>query len=334
MEIDNQFESAKRYADLAIEFLNKHNIPPTPINYSVFFLYTNGSNPLLNQEINLQLKQNKPLDSVFIESVFNQFVSSSEQVKHSVMTPLNDSINNLLNKVEEQVNLDNETVVNLKKIDSALEKSDQPSALNKVVSYLLSTINNSAEQHKKLSEELNKTNGKVNELREKLETSRKEAISDALTGLLNRRGCDEELEKLDIEDTHSSLAIDIDHFKSINDNYGHFVGDKVLQRVANAIKMNVSSDDLAVRFGGEEFIVVMVNKTVHEAKVIAEKIRVSIACLKLKQKNSNNYLPQISVSVGIAERKTENNWKELFKRADEALYEAKSSGRNCSIVAS
>lgn len=334
MEIDNQFESAKRYADLAIEFLNKHNIPPTPINYSVFFLYTNGSNPLLNQEINLQLKQNKPLDSVFIESVFNQFVSNSEQVKHSVMTPLNDSINNLLNKVEEQVNLDNETVVNLKKIDSALEKSDQPSALNKVVSYLLSTINNSAEQHKKLSEELNKTNGKVNELREKLETSRKEAISDALTGLLNRRGCDEELEKLDIEDTHSSLAIDIDHFKSINDNYGHFVGDKVLQRVANAIKMNVSSDDLAVRFGGEEFIVVMVNKTVHEAKVIAEKIRVSIACLKLKQKNSNNYLPQISVSVGIAERKTENNWKELFKRADEALYEAKSSGRNCSIVAS
>ncbi|MGJ8693511.1 MAG: GGDEF domain-containing protein [Thalassotalea sp.] len=330
---NDKFLSAKRYAEITMELLTKHAIPPTPINYSVFFLYTNGSQPLLNQQINLQIKQNKALDCIFIEALFNQFVSNSEQVNHGIINPLNDSINSLLTKIDAQVTQDEEAVNNLRKIDSALEKSNQPASLNKVVNYLLNTINNSTNQHKNLSEELNKTNGEVSELREKLKVARKEAISDALTGLLNRRGCEERLQQIDLEETHTSLAIDIDHFKKINDNFGHFIGDKVLQRVANSIKTNISDADLAVRYGGEEFVVVMVNKTVLEAKVIAEKIRLSISNLKLKQRNSDQYLPQISVSVGIAENKGESCWLELFKRADDALYQAKSSGRNCSMIA-
>lgn len=330
---NNNFNAAKRYAELTMELLNKHNIPPTPINYSVFFLYTNGSNPQLNQQINLQIKQNKALDCVFVETLFNQFISNSEAVNQQVINPLNQSINNLLEKIEEQVNLDAEAVSNLQKIDHALEKSNHSSSLNKVVHYLLNTITKSANQHKTLSEELSKTNNEVSVLKEKLEIARKEAICDALTGLLNRRGCDEKLAELDLEDTHTSLAIDIDHFKQINDNFGHFIGDKVLQRVANSIKANISDLDLAVRYGGEEFVVIMVNKTVQEAKVVAERIRLSIANLKLKQRNSNNYLPQISVSVGIAQTKQEKSWSDLFQRADQALYEAKSAGRNCSMIA-
>ena len=333
MDNNSKFLSAKRYADLTIELLTKHNIPPTPVNYSVFFLYTNGSSPKLNQQINLQIKHNKPLDCIFIEGLFNQFISNSEQIHQAVMSPLNESINSLLAKIEEQVSLDEEAAVNLKKIDSALEKTNQPNSLTKVVNYLLTTANNSASQHKKLSEELSKTTSEVSDLKEKLDVARKEAISDALTGLLNRRGCEEKLKNIDIEDTHTSLAIDIDHFKKINDNFGHFIGDKVLQRVANAIKANTSGLDLTVRYGGEEFVVVMVNKGLQEAKVIAEKIRLSISNLKLKQRNSDNYLPQISVSVGIAETQGEKTWLDLFKRADDALYEAKSAGRNCSMVA-
>ncbi len=260
-------------------------------------------------------------------------MSNSEQVQQAVMSPLNESINTLLDKIDTQLSLDEEAIGNLQKIDQVLEKTNQSKSLNKVVNYLLTTVNNSANQHKTLSEALNKTNNEVNELKKKLEVARKEAISDALTGLLNRRGCDEKLQNIDIEETHTSLAIDIDHFKKINDNFGHFIGDKVLQRVANSIKANISDLDLAVRYGGEEFVVVMVNKTLSEAKVIAEKIRLTISNLKLKQRNSDSYLPQISVSVGIAQTQKEKCWLELFKRADEALYQAKSAGRNCSIVA-
>lgn len=333
MDNNNKFQSAKRYADLTLELLTKYTIPPTPINYSVLFLYTNGSNPKLNQQINLQIKQNKTLDCIFLEALFNEFVSNSEQVQQAVMSPLNESINTLLHKIDTQVSLDEEAILNLQKIDQVLERTNQSKSLNKVVNYLLTTVNNSANQHKTLSEALNKTNNEVTELKKKLEVARKEAISDALTGLLNRRGCDEKLQNIDIEETHTSLAIDIDHFKKINDNFGHFIGDKVLQRVANSIKANISDLDLAVRYGGEEFVVVMVNKTLSEAKVIAEKIRLTISNLKLKQRNSDSYLPQISVSVGIAQTQKEQCWLELFKRADEALYQAKSAGRNCSMVA-
>ena len=133
---------------------------------------------------------------------------------------------------------------------------------------------------------------------------------------------------MDIEDIHSSLVIDIDHFKEINDTFGHFIGDKVIQRIAKVIKDCVRETDLAVRFGGEEFVVVLVNQTLKEARKAAERIRLAITELKLMQRQSNTCLPPISVSIGIAQADNDHNWTSLFKRADKALYQAKNSGRN------
>lgn len=327
------FTSVKRYADLTLELLAKHDISPTPINYSVFFLYSNGGTPELNQKINLQIKQKKVLDNVFIENLFSDYLSNSEQIKNTVLSPLNVSISTLLNNLNEQVNFVQETADNLKKINKALVNTSQPNSLNKIVTYLLTTVNHSSLQHQNLLEQLSKTDAEVNQLKTKLEAFKKEAELDALTGLLNRRGCEERLEQFDLEDTHTSLMIDIDHFKKINDNFGHFIGDKILQRVAKTIQANISELDLAVRYGGEEFVVVMIKKPIAEAKIIAEKIRLAIMALKLKQRNADNYLPQISISVGIAENKPKESWLDLFKRADDALYKAKSSGRNCLMVA-
>lgn len=334
MDTHNKFQFAKNYADLTMTLLQRYNIPPTPINYSVFYLYTNGSNPKLNEQIDLQIKEGKPLDDVFIETLFIDYVSNSEQLKNSVMTPLNDSINHLVKQIEEQVVHDEEAVVNLEKIDKFLAEESQDEALGKVMSFLVKTINNSKQKHQSLSKQLTNTNNQVTELKGKLEAARQDAISDALTGLLNRRGCEEKLETLAIEENHCSLAIDIDHFKSVNDSFGHLIGDKVLQRVAKSIKSNIEDFDVAVRYGGEEFVVVLVNKSVNEARTIADNIRESVMNLKLKQKQSNKYLPKISVSVGVAEtNQDDKDWKTLFNRADEALYQAKSSGRNCTIVA-
>lgn len=86
-----------------------------------------------------------------------------------------------------------------------------------------------------------------------------------------------------------------------------------------------------MRFGGEEFVVVMVNKTMTQAHEVAEKIRLAIAQLKLVQRDSKAYLPKISVSIGIAQRQEELSWTALFEQADTALYQAKNSGRNRSV---
>lgn len=327
------YQSTKKYADLANELLLKHSIPPTPINYSVFFVYVSGTTPELNKSINLQLKENKTVDCVFIADLFNKHISTNEHVEKAVLAPLNESIDNLLTKLDEQVLSDKAAVEDLEKIDKALANQKQAGSLSQIVNYLVKTVSNSVAQHKVLSEELSKANTEMSELKEKLNESKKEAISDALTGLLNRRGCEEKLDKLDIEQTHTSLVIDIDHFKKINDNFGHFIGDKVLQRVANSIKATISDLDIAVRYGGEEFIVVIVNKDISQAKSIAERIRLSVSNLKLKEKSSDSYLPQVSVSIGVAQTKGEREWQQVFERADKALYEAKSSGRNCTVLA-
>ena len=220
---------------------------------------------------------------------------------------------------------------NLKKAEKALSKHEYHKSMQNIVAFLMSSITTSQQQHSDLSLELTHACGEVSFLKSKLKAARHEAIVDSLTGLFNRRGCDVKLQELDIEQVHSSLAIDIDHFKNINDQFGHFIGDKVIQRIAKVIKSSISDKDIAVRFGGEEFVVVMVNKTMSQAHEIAEKIRLAISGLKLMQRDSKAYLPSISVSIGIAERQDELNWTALFEQADTALYQAKNTGRNKSV---
>tara|TARA_B110000881_G_scaffold174527_1_gene158901 strand:+ start:107 stop:667 length:561 start_codon:yes stop_codon:yes gene_type:complete len=184
--------------------------------------------------------------------------------------------------------------------------------------------------------ELSQINAEITHLKEELEKYQNETLLDPLTGLLNRRGCTEKLKHLSINDRHSSLFIDIDHFKGVNDKFGQLIGDKVLQLIAKIIKKHITGSDLAVRHGGEEFLVVMANKSINEAKDIAEKIRVAASNMKLVQRDTSICLPPISVSIGLAENHGAKDWSSFFEEADGALGKAKAAGRNqcvCSEVA-
>lgn len=329
----DNFQAASQYSKITHTFLNKYEIPPTPVNYSVIYLYTSNLNAELKKEIDRQITATGTVDAIFIDHLFIKFVSNAEHIEKSILTPFEASLSEILDKMNQQAACDKILVSHLEKADKALAKTEHHKSLHKVVNFLFGTINSSQLQHRALSEELAKTCEEVTLLKAKLQESRQEAIVDALTGLLNRRGCDDLLKDINIDDVHCSLAIDIDHFKKINDQFGHFVGDKVIQRVASVIKDNVGENDLAVRYGGEEFVVVMVNKAMAEAKKVAEEIRQAINELKLVQRQTNVFLPPISVSIGIAELDNDVTWPSLFKRADQALYQAKNAGRNCCICA-
>jgi diguanylate cyclase len=246
---------------------------------------------------------------------------------------LEQTLTTTLEQINKQVSNEDKAAKNLQKLDKILANSKKNTSTDNIVSYLFNTISSTKAQHQALSQKLTTTQQEINQLKDKLTASRQEALVDSLTGLLNRRGCDEKLQKLDHADIHSSLAIDIDHFKKVNDTFGHFIGDKVIQRIAKTIQSHISDQDIAVRFGGEEFVVVMANTPMAEAKRIAEKIRISISKMKLKQRETNTYLPPISVSIGIAQNDNISEWTVLFEQADSALYQAKSSGRNCCICA-
>lgn len=169
----------------------------------------------------------------------------------------------------------------------------------------------------------------MKELQRRLETL---ATHDELTGLWNRRYLNDaaarEVEKARAEGSEFSvIMMDLDHFKKINDTYGHAAGDHVLIAVAKASQSSLRHDDIVGRFGGEEFLVLLPNTTAEAAKIVAEKLRAAIEACRATYDGQKL---SVTVSLGIASfSPTCSTLKDILIAADLALYRAKDSGRNC-----
>jgi len=158
-----------------------------------------------------------------------------------------------------------------------------------------------------------------------------QALSDPLTGLGNRGALENALEyqwqmAQRYEQDLSVLMIDIDHFKKINDTYGHDIGDYVIKNVADSIRATTRQTDLSFRYGGEEFLVLLNKTTPMGSVIIAERIRENIAALSLKDGKGKKI--QVTVSVGGSCLHPGIDKKSFVKEADQALYQAKKEGRN------
>ncbi|GEN82565.1 hypothetical protein SLU01_08770 [Sporosarcina luteola] len=171
--------------------------------------------------------------------------------------------------------------------------------------------------------ELESKQNELLELNEKLQTL---AVTDGLTGLKNRRYFQENL-TLNVAlhrkrlEPFSLLLIDIDHFKSINDNFGHMMGDKILEEFGRLLKDESRTNDIAARYGGEEFALILPNIDKSGALKIAEGIRLHV-------ENTNWNLPNITISIGVATSSSNDTESAIQLRADRALYTSKNRGRN------
>ena len=155
----------------------------------------------------------------------------------------------------------------------------------------------------------------------------KKANSDGLTGLANRRRLSEELDRCHHAVKYYKAACgvvlcDIDHFKKINDSYGHNVGDEVIREIARILKLHTPQDSLAGRWGGEEFLILLKHKSQDEAAQVAERIRRSI------QESPMHEGLRVTASFGVASMRADEDWHRCIHRADEALYRSKRNGRN------
>ena len=172
--------------------------------------------------------------------------------------------------------------------------------------------------------------GKNIELQLALEKVQEVAIKDDLTGVYNRRFIMEVLERQKQlaergQENFSLCFVDLDHFKKVNDNYGHGVGDKVLVACAHALFDSIRSVDYCARIGGEEFILVLANSTVDKTLAVAERIRVSIENIDFSEVEDGF---GITASFGLTDYITGENITETLSRVDALLYEAKAAGRN------
>lgn len=164
------------------------------------------------------------------------------------------------------------------------------------------------------------------------EIAEKISIYDPLTSLLNRRNLEVRLEKsihhaIRHHEPLSLVMADIDHFKSINDTYGHQAGDYVLIRLAQSLKKNLKHSDIIARYGGEEFCIIMPKTELSDAERIIDTLRENIANTKMEMGPGS-----VTMSFGITGLLKEDTGKSIIKRADEALYKAKDKGRNCVVI--
>ncbi|MES2906258.1 MAG: PleD family two-component system response regulator [Pseudomonadota bacterium] len=169
-------------------------------------------------------------------------------------------------------------------------------------------------------------------LRDTVQFSLEQAITDPLTGLHNRRYMESHLGALVTQTAArgkdlSLLVLDIDHFKAINDTHGHDAGDDVLREFARRMKKAVRGIDLVCRMGGEEFVVVMPEADISIAYTVAERIREKVAVVPFPIHDGTEFV-QATISIGVAMLKAGDTAEQLLKRADSALYAAKRNGRN------
>ncbi|MGC8650001.1 MAG: GGDEF domain-containing protein [Hydrogenobaculum sp.] len=165
-----------------------------------------------------------------------------------------------------------------------------------------------------------------------MEKLKEQSIKDQLTGFYNRRYIEEAIEPIlnnakRKDETMGILMLDIDHFKEVNDTYGHDVGDLILKSVAQAIKESIRESDIPIRFGGEEFLVLLTNIKPGESEQIAEKIRKNVENKVISLPNKTTLKKTISIGVSEIPTDTDKFWQAV-KFADVALYKAKESGRN------
>lgn len=160
------------------------------------------------------------------------------------------------------------------------------------------------------------------------------ASNDVLTGLPNRRSFHQQLVQLLLlkernNNNLSVLFIDIDNFKYVNDTKGHDIGDKVLKSLAQILNSNVRKSDFVARWGGEEFVIVLIDSAINQTKVIAEQLRANVA----SSNDLSQFIDQqITISLGVTAITDDDTIDSILKRADNALYKAKSQGKNCVVL--
>jgi diguanylate cyclase len=182
----------------------------------------------------------------------------------------------------------------------------------------------------RLGRELEATRGEATELRSRLDEARVRAMRDGLTGAYNRAALED---RLDGEEARwrrygqplAMLLWDIDHFKSINDRYGHLAGDKVLKAVVSLLDRNTRESDFVARYGGEEFIVLLPSTHEEDAYTLAEKLRVAVAGAGFKYRGD---AVRVTASCGVTALREGDTAREALRRADLALYAAKKAGRD------
>ena len=328
-------EQSGEFLRQTLPLMSKQSAALHPITYAVWYEHVSGINVGLSKAIDALVASGKMLDEELIDELYQQHVAPVDEAKVQRVT---ENFQELLTRMSLSAKQTGEQADHYGSALQDWEKqlSETTGDGSQPVTGLQTILKNTGvmkESVDGLKNRLNESESEIGTLRVALVRAREEAMVDALTGLLNRNGFESTIAEYraaatKVPENLSLLMLDIDHFKRVNDNFGHLFGDKVIRAVAQTIKSNIKGQDVAVRYGGEEFLVFLPETPLEGALHLAEKLRSLIASSRIKRTNSDEKLESVTISIGVAAYQPGETIEALVGRADTALYAAKSHGRN------
>jgi diguanylate cyclase len=322
-------------AGRALQLMQEAQVWPTPLNYELWLHYARNPKGALGRAIEDLLEYKTPI---------TEAVSEKLAVDHLPRGGLQDQIKEASEALSRELAAVSQAVEAAQRGQVAYGKTlegasqglaaggDAP-AFKALVDTLAAATKKVQSHSKTLEQRLAATTTEVDVLRNRLEEARRDATTDGLTQLSNRKSFDEQFERLRglSQGGRGPLTLallDIDHFKKFNDTWGHQTGDQVLRFVASVLARHGKSPRFAARYGGEEFALLFAGETPVQVMSALETIREEIAGRVLKRRSTNEDLGAVTISMGVAVLRTGEKCASLTERADAALYSSKRNGRN------
>jgi len=331
----DDFRQAKGISETALAGMLAREVPPTPENYAVWYAYGTGLLPELNRTIDILISNQQEFSQAVNAELFNRFCDTGRH-----FNLLNETGGRLQYAVDQVMRYIKSATGDASAFGRALDQYSSEMGgvpgdeeMRALVSGLILETQRMAERNRSLEDRLNASSGEIAELRQNLETVRREALTDALTGIPNRKFFDTRLREAarDAMENGEPLCLiiaDIDHFKQFNDTYGHQLGDQVLRLVARTLTDSVKGRDTPARYGGEEFAIVLPQTRLKDAVGLADQIRHTIMRRHIVRKNTGDDFGTITLSIGVSCYRPGEQLLQTVRRADDALYQAKRTGRN------
>ncbi len=332
---DSEFDEAARLAARAMDHAHRHRSPPRPRAYEVWYTYVAGEDQALRARVDSELIKADVIDLDTIEQIYEEHFLHKRLSKG--MTRIGDELDaglrDTIAVVRDSLGSTQRFLASLKQAQSQISKVSRNHDAKRVVMELLDLGQTHAAQTEVVNAELTKARTQVLELQRELHRLRDSAYLDYLTQIPNRRHMDEVLEReITLANANGqplSFALgDLDHFKGLNDSYGHAVGDAVLRHFAGLIKNNIKGQDTPARYGGEEFAIIFPKTSVFGAGHVTDKIRELLNGTDIILSRDRSSIGRVSVSFGVTQLLPGDSMAELIHRADGLLYRAKALGRN------
>jgi len=336
VELSVRGPEAYSLARAALAGMEEHKVWPTPLNFELWLHYVGNPEGELGQAIGRLLQSGNPLTEAMSENLAAQYLPKArltEQIRDAG-DKLNEQLQNIsaaIKVAQKSTNAYGKTLAGAS--EALANDATEAATVNTLVQTLASATKKVQRENASLEKRLDASTSEVARLREHLEQVRREAMTDALTTLANRKALDEGLAKACADADASGrvltvAVIDIDHFKRFNDTWGHQTGDQVIRYVASVMARVGAEPRLAARYGGEEFAVLFPSEALDDVARELDAVRLEIGSRTLKRRSTNEDLGAVTVSIGLAEYHTGEGPAGVLERADAALYASKRAGRD------